>query len=165
MNMLEAARQTLKLCSTRASLMNVEQREEFQHLVEMEEKMQSRTMSPTKLGRWLGWMQRAAVEVAGCKLDDFKEINKNCTDDDEDPYYFDIKTVPKDHTTVKLLVKDPDSPLDEEFVLDFCSWTIGHNGFDHTGENTFFAVGWDWGQDQYVHREFEEKDVIGWLPF
>lgn len=139
MNMLEAARQTLKICVDRAK--TVGQLEELDHLIEMNKKMESRTMSPTKLGRWLGWMQRAAVDVGGCTLDDFKEINKDCTDDTVDPYYFDIKTCPKDHSTVKLLVKDPDSRLDENEILDGYTWTIGHNGFDHTGENIFYVVG------------------------
>lgn len=48
----------------------------FNHICEMYERIkEDKTMSDTKLCRWLGWMQAAVVSWGLWTLDDMKNIN------------------------------------------------------------------------------------------
>lgn len=54
---------------------------EYEHLVEMRDKMRATSMSYGKQCRWLGWMQATIVSWGVSSLDEMKEINrKHVTD-------------------------------------------------------------------------------------
>lgn len=92
--------------------------------------------------------------------------NVPLTAEDVKPDGLPMDLAPRDGRTLRLLVRysedeDPGhwTPLEDAFD----SWTIGHNSFDHTGEDRWAFVGWDWAQDYYL--EAPSGTVIGWLPF
>lgn len=78
--------------------------------------------------------------------------------------FFPMITVPKDHTMVKLLVSNPDCPLEDLGEGDL-HWTTGHCGFDHDENPNFIVVGWSWSHDIFVNCELTPDRVFGWLPF
>lgn len=83
MNMIGAAEKTMELAKAHdMELLSSDIPElDFPHLQEMLEKMKDGDMSPTKLGRWLGWMQAAVVAAQiGITLEDMKNINKQFAD-------------------------------------------------------------------------------------
>lgn len=62
---------------------------------------------------------------------------------------FDMSSAPHDHTIVELLIS-PDGvehPLDDS---SSATWTIGHNGLDHTTEDRWRFAGWDWSNGCYT---------------
>lgn len=72
-----------------------------------------------------------------------------------------MATAPKDHRPLWLLLdytKDDVGPLDDAAL----AWTLGHNGFKHTGEDYWQVVAWSWEQDVY----YDTRDVtpLAWCP-
>lgn len=62
---------------------------------------------------------------------------------------FDMAQAPRDDTTLLLLIA-PDGrehPLED---TEGYSRTIGHNGFDNTGDDVWQFAGWCWCHDHYV---------------
>lgn len=41
------------------------------------------------------------------------------------------------------------------------AWTVGHNGYDHTGIDEWQFVGWNWEQDCFCEGSGE---VVAWAP-
>lgn len=72
-----------------------------------------------------------------------------------------IETYKKDGIIVRLLVDytEGDNPLDDS--AEPC-WTIGFNQFEHSENDEWFLVGWDWSHDCFTSGSGK---VIGWLPF
>ena len=71
-----------------------------------------------------------------------------------------LTDAPKDHTLLWLLVDysgDGANPLEDEIL----GWTIGHNGFDHTGVDEWEFAGWSWEQDCFTQGV---GNVVGWYP-
>jgi hypothetical protein len=85
MNVLAAMEDTMILANAkwrdRPNLNNVS---EYEHLIEMCDKMRAGGMSYGKLNRWLGWMQATICSWnCGVTLEDMKSINKKHADDGE----------------------------------------------------------------------------------
>jgi hypothetical protein len=54
-----------------------------------------------------------------------------------------METAPRGHTRIKLLAAYPEEGGWTLMVDEDPSWTIGSNGFDHTGEDRWTIVGWN----------------------
>ena len=84
MNTLAAAKDTLELARQYylQDLTSDMPELDYTHLAEMVTKMETTEMSPTKMSRWLGWIQAAVVSNAcgRINLDAIKQINKKWAD-------------------------------------------------------------------------------------
>lgn len=79
MNIRQAVEDTMQLAHERvnAAAHSCVKELSYDHLCEMHEAIDlNRSMSDTKLCRWLGWMQAAIVSWGTATLDDMKNINK-----------------------------------------------------------------------------------------
>ena len=73
-----------------------------------------------------------------------------------------IDTAPKDARLIALLVDYTDAPAWTPFEDKPIDWTIGFNAYEHTGEDLWEIVGWDWQQDQFTNSTGK---ILGWRPF
>lgn len=79
MNMIQAARDTMELAQLSGMGLKTSAYPEcdYNHLMDMLEKMEEEEFSEGKMGRWLGWMQCAVVCAdIGLTLHHMKEINR-----------------------------------------------------------------------------------------
>lgn len=84
MDMIEAAKETLKVAVSKgydkegADILEYIPELDYPHIKSMVECMETTVMSPTKIGRWLGWIQAACVAGTNGEmtLEDCKQINK-----------------------------------------------------------------------------------------
>ena len=74
-----------------------------------------------------------------------------------------METAPRDHTLVALLV-DYEGAGDCRIDDADRAWTLGLNGYDHTGLDEWQLVGWSWCHDQFCNGT-GGGEPIGWLPF
>lgn len=78
-----------------------------------------------------------------------------------------LADAPRDGTIIRLLIdwtgSDGWSPLTDAMK----SWTIGGSSLDHTGEDFWQYVGWNWSQDCFGDLRTDDGAPmpIGWLPF
>lgn len=79
MNMVDAAKATMDrayLAGMRAGSSPIKELD-YDHLWWMVSQMREIEMSPSKMGRWLGWIQAAVVAAnVGLSLEDMKNINR-----------------------------------------------------------------------------------------
>lgn len=83
MNMLEAARDTMKLVhSISGGRLPPDKSLSTDHLSAMLSVMEEGEFSEGKMGRWLGWMQASAVAMHAplITLEDMKNINRKWAD-------------------------------------------------------------------------------------
>ena len=73
-----------------------------------------------------------------------------------------IGTAPKDARLIALLVDHSDAPTWAPFEDKNIGWTIGFNAYEHTGDDLWEIVGWDWQQDQFTNSTAK---ILGWRPF
>lgn len=77
----------------------------------------------------------------------------------EQDVWLPMMTAPRDGTLLRLLVDFEDHATENS---DKPSPTIGHNEFDHNGEDEWHFVGWCWSHDHFTGEP--KGKVIGWLP-
>lgn len=72
-----------------------------------------------------------------------------------------METAPKDGTLVLLLIYPDEErccPLED---TEKGSRTVGHNNFEHDGEDRWLFSGWSWEQDHYTQGD---GNPAGWMP-
>lgn len=70
-----------------------------------------------------------------------------------------IETAPKDGTLLLLMIEDDDCSIDD---MAGASRTIGHNNFDHDGEDKWCMAGWCWDHDHFTEGRGKP---VQWAPF
>ena len=73
-----------------------------------------------------------------------------------------VETAPKDGQLIALLVDYSNTPTWTPFEDKNVSWTIGFNSYEHTGDDLWEIVGWDWQHDCFTNAEAK---ILGWRPF
>ena len=73
-----------------------------------------------------------------------------------------IETAPKNGQLISLLVDHTVAPTWTPFEDENIGWTIGFNSYEHTGDDLWEIVGWDWQQDEYANGTGK---ILGWRPF
>lgn len=73
--------------------------------------------------------------------------NKAAIDLNKD-HWWPIASAPRDGTLLLLLVENPVEDLNCHPLEDAAlSRTVGHNNFDHDGEDVWHMAGWNWSHD------------------
>jgi hypothetical protein len=108
-----------------------------------------------------------AAEARGCAVDmqRWREENDGKWRDPAvvaAPGAFQLDSAPRDGTTVWLLVDysnldEGDHPLADAPM----AWTIGHNNFEHDGEDVWRFAGWCWSHDHYTQGR---GTPVAWKP-
>lgn len=84
MNQSRAFAKTVALAEDRGMPEDPESSLGLAHLRDMLARVESTQMSPSKLGRWLGWAQAAVVAAGVADLEEMKLLNLSEADDEGD---------------------------------------------------------------------------------